>query len=252
MGNQTTKLQRICAWCKKDMDTGRQLTDEEYKALELEATHGICPECSEKEAVKPPPDAHKFSANIDEANVGVSGGGSSKGTQLDLFSISKEAGTANDAHSAANSNGGSTKSVAASLSTCQTCFRYFTGAEMGIDGRYCKECEGNLNDEWQAMAQRGVKIKPGWVPRITNEPRRINKKHNGNGSGNGIKELPIKKIKTMAAEGMSSKRIAAELIKQGYVVNYRTIAKMGKGSGRNGNPTRQSTKAKRLPTTSKA
>ena len=41
------------------MDTGKQLTDDEYKILSKDATHGICPECSEKQT-EPPPDAHKF------------------------------------------------------------------------------------------------------------------------------------------------------------------------------------------------
>ncbi len=154
-----------------------------------------------------------------------------KGTQLDLFSMPDS------------------ERVAVIITTCQTCFRKFTGIEMGIDGRYCKECEGNLNDEWQAMAQRGVKIKLGWVPRNGNQPHRNRKaKHNGNGT---TKELPKKKIKTLAAKGMSSKRIAAELIKDGYSINYRAIAKMVKGSGRN-DRTRQGAKAKRLPATSKA
>ncbi|KKM99295.1 hypothetical protein LCGC14_1149310 [marine sediment metagenome] len=43
---------RVCAWCKKDLETGRQLTDAEfdaYAALETASTHGICPECSEKQ-----------------------------------------------------------------------------------------------------------------------------------------------------------------------------------------------------------
>lgn len=37
---------RLCAWCKKDLDTDRQLTDAEYKAQSPLATHGICPPCS--------------------------------------------------------------------------------------------------------------------------------------------------------------------------------------------------------------
>ena len=44
-------MRRLCAWCRKDMDTGQQLTDEEYArtcTLEAEATHGICPECAEE------------------------------------------------------------------------------------------------------------------------------------------------------------------------------------------------------------
>ena len=36
---------RICAWCKKNIDTGKQLTDKQYKALESTATHGICKSC---------------------------------------------------------------------------------------------------------------------------------------------------------------------------------------------------------------
>ena len=38
-------MKRLCSWCKKDIDTGEQLTDEEYKRLSEDATHGMCPEC---------------------------------------------------------------------------------------------------------------------------------------------------------------------------------------------------------------
>ena len=48
VAKRMTELQRICAWCKKDLDTGRQLTDEEYLAVNETATHGICPKCSER------------------------------------------------------------------------------------------------------------------------------------------------------------------------------------------------------------
>ncbi len=76
------KLQRICAWCKSEINDdnsrGRQLTDEEYTATSKAATHGKCLECVAKEFAELPPNAHKFSAKIDEANDGVSGGGSRK------------------------------------------------------------------------------------------------------------------------------------------------------------------------------
>ncbi len=77
------KLQRICAWCKSEINDdnsrGKQLTDEEYTATST-ATNGMRLECSEKEFAESPPNAHKFSAKIDEANDGVSGSGSRKGT----------------------------------------------------------------------------------------------------------------------------------------------------------------------------
>jgi len=224
-----TKLQRICAWCKKDMDTGKQLTDDEYKILNKEATHGICPECSKKMA-EPPPDAHKFSMNKKEAVDGVSGG-DSLGKQLDLFS----------------------NSIAITkLQFCHACLDHFMTVEMGKDSRYCKGCEAFLLDEWALMQSRSVKIKPGWVPRLNGEAHHDRRKKNGsNGHATLVGELPIKKIKAMAVKGMSSKRIAAELINKGYTVNYRTIAKMVKGSGRN-DRTGQGTKAKRLPTSSSA
>ncbi len=41
-------MYRICAWCKKDLDTDKQYTDEEYIALMDETTGGICPECEAK------------------------------------------------------------------------------------------------------------------------------------------------------------------------------------------------------------
>jgi len=161
------------------------------------------------------------------------------GKQLELFSRLSSAGGEMD-----------TASHDIIFTTCQTCFRKFIPGEMGKDGRYCKECEGNLNDEWLTMVDRGVKIKPGWVPRKGNEPHHTRKnKHNGN--GNGTKELPIRKIKTMAAKGMKSSRIAAELIKQGHTINYRAIAGMVKGSGSN-DRTRPGTKTKRVPTAAKA
>jgi len=41
---------RLCAWCKKDLDTGKQLSDEEYKELSKKAaSHGMCKECYDKE-----------------------------------------------------------------------------------------------------------------------------------------------------------------------------------------------------------
>lgn len=36
---------RLCAWCKKDIETGKQLTDVEYKEASKEATHGMCRDC---------------------------------------------------------------------------------------------------------------------------------------------------------------------------------------------------------------
>lgn len=158
------------------------------------------------------------------------------GKQLDLFSISSSgvgAGATDNAHSVVKSGDGNLKSattspIAISVEKfCETCFRTFPSGEMGKDPRYCKECEANLTDEWQSMATRGIKIKPGWVPRNGSELRPV-RKHKHNGNGNGIKELPVRKINKLAAKGMSSKRIAAELIKQGYSINYRAIAKMVK------------------------
>ena len=42
---------RLCAWCKKDLDTGEQLTDAKYKELSKSASHGMCSECFRKEVV---------------------------------------------------------------------------------------------------------------------------------------------------------------------------------------------------------
>ncbi len=44
-------MRRICAWCKTDLDTEEQLTDEEYKRISEsgETTHGVCEDCYEKE-----------------------------------------------------------------------------------------------------------------------------------------------------------------------------------------------------------
>ena len=41
-------MRRLCAWCRKDLDTGQQLTDEQYKIASQEASHGICKECERK------------------------------------------------------------------------------------------------------------------------------------------------------------------------------------------------------------
>ena len=41
-------MKRICAWCKKDLDTGEQLTEEQYKIASQDASHGMCPECDKK------------------------------------------------------------------------------------------------------------------------------------------------------------------------------------------------------------
>jgi len=70
------ELKVLCAWCKKDMGTGQQLTDDEYKILSKDATHGICQECLKKELAEPPPDCNEFPMNIDEAHVCQPGGGS--------------------------------------------------------------------------------------------------------------------------------------------------------------------------------
>ncbi len=44
-------FERVCAWCKIDLDTGQQLTDEEYNLtchLDSVTSHGICPPCEER------------------------------------------------------------------------------------------------------------------------------------------------------------------------------------------------------------
>lgn len=44
-------FERVCAWCRIDLDTGQQLTIEEYQLTCLpdsKTSHGICPECKEK------------------------------------------------------------------------------------------------------------------------------------------------------------------------------------------------------------
>ena len=46
------KMRRLCAWCKKDLDTKIQLSDDEYDRVTNTATHGICDECLGKEVRK--------------------------------------------------------------------------------------------------------------------------------------------------------------------------------------------------------
>lgn len=76
---ETFTVDVICAWCKKDKNTGRQLTDEEYLAVNSTASHGICPECSAKHFPIPSPDERKsFSLNDEMAYGGLSGGGISE------------------------------------------------------------------------------------------------------------------------------------------------------------------------------
>lgn len=44
-------MRHVCAWCHKDMETGRILSPEEYEAtrtLEANVSHTICEECGEK------------------------------------------------------------------------------------------------------------------------------------------------------------------------------------------------------------
>ena len=41
-------MRRLCAWCRKDLDTDEQLSDEEYIIASKEATHGICAECEKR------------------------------------------------------------------------------------------------------------------------------------------------------------------------------------------------------------
>ena len=38
-------VKRLCAWCKKDLDTGKQFTDKEYEELSKNASHSMCKEC---------------------------------------------------------------------------------------------------------------------------------------------------------------------------------------------------------------
>ena len=47
-------IRRHCAWCKKDIDTGEQLTEQEYERLRAVATHGICENCSMDEMCEDP------------------------------------------------------------------------------------------------------------------------------------------------------------------------------------------------------
>jgi hypothetical protein len=43
------KLQRLCSWCRKDLDTGKILSELEYKIFSPFATHGICADCLKKQ-----------------------------------------------------------------------------------------------------------------------------------------------------------------------------------------------------------
>ena len=71
----STELKRICAWCKKDIETGQQLSGEEYIAVNPTATHGMCRECEAKHFPIPLPDGHKIPEKSFESPVGLSGGG---------------------------------------------------------------------------------------------------------------------------------------------------------------------------------
>ncbi len=45
---KTVTMRRLCAWCRKDQDTGQQLTEAEYKEASPGASHGCCQECEVK------------------------------------------------------------------------------------------------------------------------------------------------------------------------------------------------------------
>lgn len=50
--------ERVCAWCRKDIDTGEQLTDKEYEATTVpgaQVSHAICPVCREKHFLEESP-----------------------------------------------------------------------------------------------------------------------------------------------------------------------------------------------------
>jgi hypothetical protein len=42
-------MKRLCAWCRRDMDTREILSEDEYKKQSKNATHGMCQECLEKQ-----------------------------------------------------------------------------------------------------------------------------------------------------------------------------------------------------------
>jgi len=79
---ETFTVDVICAWCKKDIKTGRQLTDEEYIAVNSTASHGICPECSAKHFPIPLPDEHKSFSLHNEMTYGDLSGGGISGKQI--------------------------------------------------------------------------------------------------------------------------------------------------------------------------
>ena len=76
---ETFTVPVICAWCKKDMQTGRQLSNQEYEKTrtpEAKESHGICPACSAKHFPTPLPGEHKsFSLNNEMAYSGFPGSG---------------------------------------------------------------------------------------------------------------------------------------------------------------------------------
>lgn len=128
---------------------------------------------------------------------------------------------------------------------CHACCRKFPPDQMSADPRYCHDCYGFLSEE--ASFLPAGKGKPHWVPgNVKKGPAKTTRNGMGrttikikavkscdthpNGgcnkqtSVNGLsKKLPKRKIKNMAEKGMGSKRIAAELLKEGYKVNYRSI-----------------------------
>lgn len=103
---------------------------------------------------------------------------------------------------------------------CLGCLSHINYKAQSKDPRYCQGCFDFLTEEANNMERRGTIHRPTWVPRSDGDiPVKRHRKH-----CNGTP--PKNKIKRMALKGMSSKRIAAELIKDGYEVNYRSIPKI--------------------------
>jgi len=120
--------------------------------------------------------------------------------------------------------------------------------DISPDARYCQGCYDFLRQEAELLPETK---RPRWIPKasknsalktihvpsddvlilstVNDKKTTVDKIGAVTGlSKRGRKKaaLPVESIRKMAVAGMGSKRIAAELFKQGIPANYRTIARL--------------------------
>jgi len=131
---------------------------------------------------------------------------------------------------------------------CFACLEAIPVDDVSPDGRYCINCFEFLQQEAELLPETK---RPRWIPKasknsalktihvpsddvlilstVNDKKTTVDKIGAVTGlSKRGRKKaaLPVESIRKMAAAGMGSKRIAAELLKQGIPANYRTIARI--------------------------